>query len=150
MQAVPALYHPLHLDRLEQLDQEVKSKIYDELHNAKKVPFIFPMLETQDREQRKFGIRTVLSLAVRERLPGGHSEFGQLAVHMMELDPKDEALLSETFKVPKVTQQRFQRLGSGPAADGSGVPFLGVFRIKSGGTLARILKNAMGPWNYGR
>ncbi|WP_154072988.1 hypothetical protein, partial [Pseudomonas syringae group genomosp. 3] len=32
-----------------------------------------------------------------------------------------------------------------PAADGSGVPFLGVFRIKGGGTLARILKNAMGP-----
>ncbi|RMV75055.1 TraU protein, partial [Pseudomonas caricapapayae] len=61
LEAVPTLYHPMHLDRLEQLDQEVKSKIYDELHNAKQVPFIFPMLETQDREQRKFGVRTVLS-----------------------------------------------------------------------------------------
>ncbi|WP_460385296.1 ATP-binding protein [Pseudomonas amygdali] len=144
LEAVPTLYHPMHLDRLEQLDQEVKTKIYDELHNAKQVPFIFPMLETQDREQRKFGIRTVLSSQYVSDFPDAILNSAN-SLYMMEVDPKDEKLLTDTIKVPKVTLQRFQRLGSGPAADGSGVPFLGVFRIKGGGTLARILKNAMGP-----
>lgn len=43
-------YRHFHLARLEQLDQEMKTKVYDELHNARKVPFIFSALETQDRE----------------------------------------------------------------------------------------------------
>ncbi|MBW5416258.1 ATP-binding protein [Pseudomonas sp. MAG002Y] len=142
--AVPELYHPLHRDRLEQLDQEVKTKVYDELHNAAKVPFIFPMLETQDREQRKFGVRTVLCSQYVRDFPDAILNSAN-SLYMMEVDPKDEKRLIETFKVPRVTLQRFQRMGSGPASDGSGVPFLGVFRIKGGGTLARILKNALGP-----
>ena len=52
MAAVPEMYRPMHMEKLDQLDQEVKSKYYDELHNASDVPFIFPLLETQDREQR--------------------------------------------------------------------------------------------------
>ncbi len=122
LEAVPTLYHPMHLDRLEQLDQEVKTKVYDELHNAKQVPFIFPMLETQDREQRKFGIRTVLSSQYVSDFPDAILNSAN-SLYMMEVDPKDEKLLTDTIKVPKVTLQRFQRLGSGPAADGSGVPF---------------------------
>jgi intracellular multiplication protein IcmB len=144
LDAVDPRYHPLHLDRLEQLDQEVKTKVYDELHNAAKVPFIFPMLETQDREQRKFGVRTVLCSQYVRDFPEAILNSAN-SLWMMEVDPKDEKLLIESFKVPKVTLQRFQRMGSGPASDGSGVPFLGVFRIKGGGTLARILKNALGP-----
>lgn len=46
MEAVPDMYRALHAEKIDQLDQEVKSKYYDELHNAKDVPFIFPMLET--------------------------------------------------------------------------------------------------------
>ncbi|PHN65442.1 hypothetical protein AO286_05910 [Pseudomonas syringae] len=106
------------------------------------------MLETQDREQRKFGIRTVLSSQYVSDFPDAILNSAN-SLYMMEVDPKDEKLLTDTIKVPKVTLQRFQRLGSGPAADGSGVPFLGVFRIKGGGTLARILKNAMGPLSSG-
>ena len=142
--AVDRRYHALHLDRLEQLDQEVKTKVYDELHNAAKVPFIFPMLETQDREQRKFGMRTVLSSQYLRDFPDAVTRSAN-SLFMMEADPDDEALLIERFKVPKVTLRNFQRCGTGPAPDGSGVPFLGVFRIKGGGTLARILKNALGP-----
>lgn len=144
LEAVPELYHPLHRDRLEQLDQEVKTKVYDELHNAAKVPFIFPMLETQDREQRKFGVRTVLSSQYVRDFPDAILRSAN-SLFMMEVDPDDEHLLIDRFKVPQVTIRTFQRTGSGPAADGSGVPFLGVFRIKGGGTLARILKNALGP-----
>ncbi len=137
-------YHPLHLQRLEQLDQEVKTKVYDELHNARLVPFIFPMLETEDREQRKFGVRTVLSSQYVRDFPEAILRSAN-SLFMMEVDPDDEALLTKRFKVPKVTIRNFQRAGSGPAQDGSGVPLLGVFRIKGGGTLARILKNALGP-----
>lgn len=42
-------------------DQEVKTKVYDELHNARGIDFIWENLDTQEREQRKFAIRTVLS-----------------------------------------------------------------------------------------
>jgi intracellular multiplication protein IcmB len=142
--AVAPMYHALHHDRLEQLDQEVKTKLYDELHNAAKVPFIFPMLETQDREQRKFGVRTVLSSQYMRDFPPAILESAN-SLYMMEVDPKDEALLIERYKVPLVTIRKFQRIGSGPAADGSGVPFLGIFRLKGSGTMARILKNALGP-----
>ncbi|WP_142591821.1 ATP-binding protein [Serratia marcescens] len=142
--AVDKRYHALHIERLEQLDQEVKTKGYDELHNAKKVPFIFPMLETQDREQRKFGVRTVLSSQYMRDFPDAILRSAN-SLFMMEVDPDDEALLVDRFKVPKVTLRNFQRCGTGPAPDGSGVPFLGIFRIKGGGTLARILKNALGP-----
>ncbi|MGM7284726.1 ATP-binding protein [Pseudomonas guariconensis] len=144
MKAVDPLFHALHLERLEQLDQEVKTKVYDELHNASKAKFIFPMMETEDREQRKFGVRTVLSSQYVRDFPEAILRSAN-SLFMMEVHPDDEKMLIEHFKVPKVTIQKLQRLGSGPAADGSGVPFLGVFRIKGGGTLARILKNALGP-----
>ncbi len=144
MAAVAPMYHAIHTDRLEQLDQEVKTKVYDELHNIKDVPFIFPMLETQDREQRKFGVRTVFSSQYVRDFPKAILESAN-SLYMMEVDPQDEKTLIEHFKVPKVTIRTLQRLGSGAAQDGSGVPFLGVFRIKGGSTLARVLKNAMGP-----
>lgn len=144
MAAVLPLYHPLHAARLEQLDQEIKTKLYDELHNAAMAPFIFPMLETQDREQRKHGVRTVLSSQYVRDFPQGIRRSAN-SLFMMEVDPQDEQWLINDFKVPEVTIRTFQRTGSGPAQDGSGVPFLGVFRIKGDGTLARILKNAMGP-----
>lgn len=144
MKAVLPIYHPLHSDRLEQLDQEVKTKVYDELHNVAKVDFIFPMLETQDREQRKFGVRTVFSSQYVRDFPQAILESAN-SLFMMEVDQRDEEMLTKTFKVPLVTIRKLQRLGSGPSQDGSGVPFLGVFRIKGGSTLARILKNAMGP-----
>jgi len=143
-EAVKPMYHQLHLERLEQLDQEVKTKIYDELHNAAKAGFIFPMLETQDREQRKFGVRTVFSTQYVRDIPAAILQSAN-SLFMMEVDPDDEPLLINRFKVPAVTIRRLQRAGSGPAPDGSGVPFLGVFRIKGGGTMARVLKNAIGP-----
>ncbi|WP_413484654.1 ATP-binding protein [Morganella psychrotolerans] len=137
-------YHGLHLERLEQLDQEIKTMVYDELHNVAKVPFIFPLLETQDREQRKFGISTLFSSQYMRDFPEAILRSAN-SLFLMEVDPDDEELLLSRFKVPKVTIRNFQRLGSGPAPDGSGVPFLGIFRIKGGSTLARILKNALGP-----
>lgn len=144
MRAVPADYRAMHQERLEQLDQEVKTRLYDELHNVRKAPFIFPMLETADREQRKFGVRTVFSTQYLSDLPEVILRSAN-SVFMMEVQPQDAPLVVKEFGVPEVTIRTFQRLGSGPAADGSGVPFLGIFRIKGGSTLARILKNALGP-----
>ena len=143
MQTVAPLYHALHGERLEQLDQEVKTKVYDELHNVAQVNFIFPMLETQDREQRKFGVRTVLSSQYVRDFPKAVLDSAN-SLFMMEVDTRDEAMLMEKG-VPKVTIRTLQRLGSGPSQDGSGVPFLGIFSVKGGSTMARVLKNAMGP-----
>lgn len=143
----PALHprwHSLHRERVEQLDQEVKTKIYDELHNAKDAPFIFPMLETDDREQRKFGVRTVLSSQYFRDFPDAIRRSAN-SVYMVAVDPDDQLALQERFHVPLVTLKRFARMGSGPSADGSGVPFLGIFKIKGGSTLAHIMKNTVGP-----
>jgi intracellular multiplication protein IcmB len=64
---------------------------------------------------------------------------------MVAVDPDDQVALQERFHVPSVTLRRFARMGSGPSADGSGVPFLGIFKIKGGSTLAHIMKNTVGP-----
>ncbi|MGP2416711.1 conjugal transfer protein [Pantoea ananatis] len=143
----PALHkrwHPIHRARVQQLDEEVKTKQYDELHNAKGVPFIFPMLETENREERKFGVRTVLSSQYFRDMPDALRQSAN-SVFMVGVDPEDRELLKTRFKVPDVTLDRFERMGSGPSADGSGVPFLGIFRIKGGSTIAHIMKNTVGP-----
>lgn len=137
-------WHAMHRARVEQLDQEVKTKQYDELHNAKGAPFIFPMLETADREQRKFGVRTVLSSQYFRDMPEALRQSAN-SVYMVGVDPEDRVLLKERFKVPDTTLDQFARMGSGPSADGSGVPFLGIFRIKGGSTIAHIMKNTVGP-----
>lgn len=143
----PALdkrWHAIHRARVQQLDEEVKTKQYDEIHNAKGVPFIFPMLETDNREERKFGVRTVLSSQYFRDMPDALRQSAN-NVYMVGVDPEDRKLLKERFKVPDVTLDRFERMGSGPSADGSGVPFLGIFRIKGGSTIAHIMKNTVGP-----
>ncbi len=61
LKQLPREYHEIALKRINQLDQEVKTKVYDELHNARGIDFIWENLDTQEREQRKFAIRTVLS-----------------------------------------------------------------------------------------
>ena len=137
-------WHSLHRARVEQLDQEVKTRQYDELHNAKDAPFIFPMLETADREQRKFGVRTVLSSQYFRDMPEALRQSAN-SVYMVAVDPEDRVALKARFQIPDVTLDRFIRMGSGPSADGSGVPFLGVFRIKGGSTIAHIMKNTIGP-----
>lgn len=130
--------------RVEQLDQEVKTKQYDELHNAKDAPFIFPMLETADREQRKFGVRTVLSSQYFRDMPEALRKSAN-SVYMVAVDPEDREALQARFHIPDTTFDRFARMGSGPSADGSGVPFLGIFRMRGGSTIAHIMKNAVGP-----
>ncbi|WP_241647607.1 MULTISPECIES: ATP-binding protein [Rosenbergiella] len=142
LKSVPKMYHTMHLDRLEQLDQEVKTKLYDELHNAKDVPFIFQALETQDREQRKFGIRTVLSSQYLGDFPDVILKSAN-SLYLMDCRNEDAQILTKHFDVPEVTVNRFLQIPRGPAPDGSGPSFLGVFRTKSG-RIARILKNTMG------
>lgn len=137
-------WHALHRARVTQLDGESKTRVYDELHNVKQVPFIFPMLETADREQRKHGVRTVLSSQYFHDFPDAIRRSAN-SIFMVAVDPEDRTMLRERLHVPDVTMDRFARMGSGPSADGSGVPFLGIFRIKGGSTLAHIMKNAVGP-----
>ena len=143
----PALdkrWHAMHRIRVQQLDEEVKTRQYDELHNAKGAPFIFPMLETANREERKFGVRTVMSSQYFRDMPDALRQSAN-SVYMVGVDPEDRALLKERFRVPDVTLDRFERMGSGPSADGSGVPFLGIFRIRGGSTISHIMKNTVGP-----
>ncbi len=41
LKQLPREYHEIALKRINQLDQEVKTKVYDELHNARGIDFIW-------------------------------------------------------------------------------------------------------------
>lgn len=140
---LPNVYHPDILRRINQLDSEMKTKIYDELHNARGINFIYEALDTQDREQRKFGIRTVLSTQFLTDYPKSMLDSAN-TLWLLRYRQQDIELLRDHFKVPEHTLQDFLRMPSGPAADGSGVPLLCVMRTTQG-TLARIVRFTIGP-----
>lgn len=143
MATLPEAYHPGILRRINQLDSEMKTKIYDELHNAKGIDFIFESLDTQDREQRKFGIRTVLSTQFLTDYPKSLLDSAN-TLWLLRYRQEDIPLLRDHFKVPEHTLHAFLRMPAGPAADGSGVPMLCVMRTTQG-TLARIVRFTLGP-----
>ncbi|EON4561202.1 ATP-binding protein, partial [Escherichia coli] len=136
-------YHEVIFRRIEQLDQEVKTKVYDELHNAKGINFIWEALDTQELEQRKFGIRTVLSTQLLQDYPPAVLKSAN-TLWLLRYRPDEIPFLRDNFGVPEVTLRRFLKMPEGAAPDGSGVPVLAVFRVKNG-TLARILKFTLGP-----
>ncbi|MGJ3289477.1 ATP-binding protein [Klebsiella sp. PL-2018] len=141
--ALPKAYHAGALRRITQLDQEIKTKVYEELHNARGIDFIWDALDTQDREQRKFGIRTVLSSQFLKDYPESILKSAN-TLWLIRYRQEDIPLLKNHFRIDEAILQRFLRLPEGPAPDGSGIYILGVFRVK-GGMLARILKFTVGP-----
>lgn len=143
MSGLPAMYQPFHHERLTQLAQEVKTKIYDELHNAKDIPFIISKLVTQDLENRKFFIRTVLSSQYLNHFPPEILKSAN-SLYLMQVSHDDLPLLTEHFSVPLHTAQAFRHIGSGASPDGSGTHFLACFRLKTG-NVVQILKNTLGP-----
>lgn len=143
MQSLPEAYRSFHHERLTQLAQEVKTKLYDELHNVKDIPFIFDKLTTADLENRKFFIRTVLSSQFLNHFPSSILKSAN-SLYLMQVSPEDIPLLVDHFGVPRHTIDTFRHLGAGASPDGSGTHFLAVFRLKTG-TLVQILKNTMGP-----
>ncbi|HFN3923590.1 TPA: DotH/IcmK family type IV secretion protein [Escherichia coli] len=143
LKQLPREYHEIALKRINQLDQEVKTKVYDELHNARGIDFIWENLDTQEREQRKFAIRTVLSTQYLRDYPESVLKSAN-TLWLLRYKPEDIPVLRDNFNVPEFMLKRFLKMPEGPAPDGSGVPVLGVFRVKSG-TLARILKFTVGP-----
>lgn len=140
---LPEMYQPFHHERLTQLAQEVKTKIYDELHNAKDIPFIMNKLVTQDLENRKFFIRTVLSSQYLNHFPHEILKSAN-SMYLMQVSHEDLPLLTEHFGVPAHTAQAFRHIGSGASPDGSGTHFLACFRLKTG-RVVQILKNTLGP-----
>ncbi|HAF4865863.1 TPA: ATP-binding protein [Salmonella enterica] len=143
LHALPPQYRAFHAERLTQLGQQVKTKVYDELHNAKDIPFIIEKLVTQDLENRKFGIRTVLSSQFLTHFPPSILRSAN-SLYLMQIAHSDLPLLTEHFGVPLHTAKRFMHVGTGPRPDGSGTNFLAVYRLTSG-RIVQILKNTVGP-----
>lgn len=143
MRELPEMYQLFHHERLTQLAQEVKTKIYDELHNAKDIPFIMNKLVTQDLENRKFFIRTVLSSQYLNHFPHEILKSAN-SLYLMQVSHEDLPLLTEHFGVPAHTAQTFRHIGSGASPDGSGTHFLACFRLKTG-RVVQILKIILGP-----
>lgn len=143
MSHLPEMYRHFHHERLTQLAQEVKTKIYDELHNAKDIPFIMEKLVTQDLENRKFFIRTVLSSQYLNHFPHEILKSAN-SLYLMQVSHEDLPLLTTHFGVPAHTAQTFRHIGSGASPDGSGTHFLACLRLKTG-RVVQILKNTLGP-----
>ncbi|MCE3525423.1 ATP-binding protein, partial [Escherichia coli] len=98
-------YHEVIFRRIEQLDQEVKTKVYDELHNAKGINFIWEALDTQELEQRKFGIRTVLSTQLLQDYPPAVLKSAN-TLWLLRYRPDEIPFLRDNFGVPEVTLRR--------------------------------------------
>ncbi|RYF31139.1 MAG: ATP-binding protein, partial [Cytophagaceae bacterium] len=112
-------------------------------HNAKDIPFIMNKLVTQDLENRKFFIRTVLSSQYLNHFPQEILKSAN-SLYLMQVSHEDLPLLTEHFGVPMHTAQAFRHIGSGASPDGSGTHFLACFRLKTG-RVVQILKNTLGP-----
>jgi intracellular multiplication protein IcmB len=136
-------YEALHRKRIEQLDQEVKLIFIDELHNIKGIETLWQALQTEDREQRKFGVRTVFASQYLDDYPKSILESAN-SLYLMRVRTADFEILQNTFNVPKTTLLKLLNTTRGPAPDGSGVTFLAVFQTTNG-NVAQLLKNTVGP-----
>ncbi|MDN6447984.1 MAG: hypothetical protein L0K39_00720 [Enterobacterales bacterium] len=136
-------YIPLHRKRIEQLDQETKLIFIDEMHNIKGVQVLWDALQTEDREQRKFGVRTVFASQYPDDYPPDLLESAN-SVYMMRVREKDFSLLTKAYQIPEITLRRLLTTPPGAAPDGSGTTFLGIFKT-SRGNVAQLLKHAVGP-----
>ena len=110
-------------------DQEVKTKVYDELHNAKGSTSSgkpgHPELE-----QRKFGIRTVLSTQLLQHYPPAVLKSAN-TLWLLRYRPDEIPFLRDNFGVPEVTLRRFLKMPEGAAPDGSGCPGTGCVPCKT-------------------
>lgn len=140
---LPALYMAYHTGRLEQLKQEVKTRVYDELHNVKDIPMIIEKLDNEDRENRKFFISTVFSSQFLSDMPEKILRSAN-SLYLMQIGQDDMPLLTGHFGVPHHTAEAFRHVGVGASPDGSGTHFLAIFRLKSR-RIVQILKNTVGP-----
>ncbi|WP_449631958.1 ATP-binding protein [Rahnella aceris] len=136
-------YVSLHRKRIEQLDQEVKLIFIDELHNIKGIPALWDALQTEDREQRKFGVRTVFASQYLDDYPPSILQSAN-SLYLMRVRSQDFDILQNTFNVPRTTLLKLLNTTKGPAPDGSGVTFLAVF-LTTNGNVAQLLKNTVGP-----
>lgn len=136
-------YLPLHCKRIAQLDQETKLIFIDEMHNIKGVKVLWEALQTEDREQRKFGVRTVFASQYPDDYPPDLLSSAN-SVYLMRVRERDFSLLSQAYQIPEVTLRRLLKTPPGPAPDGSGTTFLGIFQTRRG-NVAQLLKHAVGP-----
>ncbi|WP_387691534.1 ATP-binding protein [Photorhabdus sp. RM71S] len=136
-------YTSLHRKRIEQLDQETKLIFIDEMHNIKGVQVLWDALQTEDREQRKFGVRTVFASQYPDDYPPDLLESAN-SVYLMRVRERDFALLSKAYQIPEITLRRLLKTPRGAAPDGSGTTFLGIFQTTRG-NVAQLLKHAVGP-----
>ncbi|EDA7187128.1 ATP-binding protein, partial [Salmonella enterica subsp. enterica serovar Enteritidis] len=114
LKQLPREYHEIALKRINQLDQEVKTKVYDELHNARGIDFIWENLDTQEREQRKFAIRTVLSTQYLRDYPESILKSAN-TLWLLRYKPEDIPVLRDNFNVPEFMLKRFLKMPEGPA-----------------------------------
>lgn len=135
-------YIPLHRKRIEQLDQETKLIFIDEMHNIKGVQVLWDALQTEDREQRKFGVRTVFASQYADDFPHDLLESAN-SVYLMRVRESDFNTLIATYGIPEVTLRRLLKTPRGAAPDGSGTTFLGIFRTTQG-DVAQLLKLPVG------
>ena len=136
-------YVQLHRKRIEQLDQEIKLIFIDELHNIKGIDALWSALQTEDREKRKFGVRTVFASQYLDDYPQTILDSAN-SLYLLRVRTQDFDILQSTFKVPRATLLKLLNTTKGPAPDGSGVTFLAVFQTTNG-NVAQLLKNTVGP-----
>jgi len=138
----PAMYHPYHLKRIADIQDEKKTISYDETHNTDGQRSFIETTIKDGREGRKWGIRVVLSSQYLSDHPPELRSAATSVYIMRGGNSADENILRKEFNISEEAIRRLQREASGPGPDG--VNFLALFKTKVG-FVVQMLTNTVGP-----
>jgi intracellular multiplication protein IcmB len=145
---IPELYRAYHLQRIADVQDEIKIMAYDETHNAKGQAALVGMWIKDGREGRKWGIRILLSSQYLSDHPDELLSAATSVYVMRGGNTADEDILRQRFQVSEEAIRQLQLECRGPGPDG--VNFLALFKTKVG-FVVQLLTNTVGPielWAY--
>lgn len=145
---VPDLYRDYHIDRLQNISEEMKSLCWDEFHNTGGLDVIVDMVITDAREGRKSGVRISIVTQYLNDIPSTLLEAASSIYVLRGKGKGNSSILKDTIGITADAQEMLDRECNGPSSKGSNM--LAIFRTKKG-MLTQVLNNTLGPielWAY--
>ncbi|MCC7005922.1 MAG: conjugal transfer protein TraU [Ottowia sp.] len=139
---IPPLYHPYHMKRIADVQDEQKTIFYDEFHNTNGLSAFVETVKKDGREGRKWGIRVGCASQFLSDYPEALLDSATSVYVMRGGSQGDEKVLREKLNVSDEAIRRLQREAVGPGPDGGN--FLAFFKTKLG-TITQMLTNTVGP-----
>lgn len=153
LERFPEQYRAYTRKRILDIAEDKKIDVADEFRRISSCKSAAPVIEdfiTRSRESRKWGRDQILLSQDIDDFPEELLKM-TTGVFALEAGPTSSInRLRDIFKVSETSIRELERHGHGPARDGSGTPFLGIFKLKTG-VFSRMLVNtisALEIWSY--